>query len=90
MFLFGNIYIFFLFLSLSLICYYVNSECTDVLIKFINNEHIPVIKAKDARDIQKFFQCVTMSVSQRSVQTNPDRIEEEEIKQLFREEELDF
>jgi uncharacterized protein YegL len=60
-----------------------------VLVKFINNPEIPVISGKDARDIEKFLRCVSMSVTQRSVQANPNKISHQEIKDLFEEEELD-
>jgi uncharacterized protein YegL len=61
-----------------------------MLKKFVNDPAIPVVRAKDARDIGKFFKCVTMSVSQRSVQANPNQVGCEEIKQLFDEEDLEF
>ncbi|MEI6423527.1 MAG: VWA domain-containing protein [Lentisphaerota bacterium] len=61
-----------------------------MLKKFINDLEIPLIHGKDAGDIEKFLRCVTMSVTQRSVQANPNSIVKAEIKELFKEEELDF
>ncbi len=43
-----------------------------ILKAFINNEEIPVIKARDNDTIAKFFKWVTMSISVRSVSVNPD------------------
>ncbi len=43
-----------------------------ILKAFINNENIPVIKARDNDTISKFFKWVTMSISVRSVSVNPD------------------
>jgi uncharacterized protein YegL len=62
----------------------------EVLSRFINDPEIPVIYGKDARDIEKFIRCVSKSVSSRSVQSNPNNISQSEIKELFREEDLDF
>ena len=66
-----------------------------VLKEFVNDEEIPVIRAKDSRDIQKFFKCVTMSVTSRSVQSNPNTTENAKLLDIFQEEfedtdELDF
>lgn len=61
-----------------------------VLKRFIANPEIPVIHGKDARDIEKFFRCVTMTVTHRSVQKDPNKLEQSEIKQIYEEEELDF
>jgi len=62
----------------------------DVLAQFINDPDIPVVGFRDARDIEKFFKCVSMSVTQRSVQADPDSISKNEIKDLYEEEDLDF
>ncbi|MEK7487005.1 MAG: VWA domain-containing protein [Planctomycetota bacterium] len=62
----------------------------EVLTLFINDPEIPVIYGKDARDIERFFKCVTMSVTSRSVQSNPNMITQGEIKNIFEDEELDF
>lgn len=39
---------------------------------FINSTNVPVISARDARGIEKFFRWVTMSVSSRSVSRDPN------------------
>jgi len=62
----------------------------EVLAQFINDPDIPVVGYRDARDIEKFFKCVSMSVTQRSVQADPDSISKNEIKDLYEEEDLDF
>ena len=63
----------------------------EVLEKFINNNSIPLIHGKDARDIVKFFECVSISVSQRSTQVNPQNPDENSTGKLLKElEELDF
>jgi uncharacterized protein YegL len=61
-----------------------------MLERFVNDPAIPVVKAKDARDILKFFKCVTVSVQQRSVLANPNKLQDGEIKQLFEDEDLEF
>ena len=43
-----------------------------ILKAFVNNPEIPVIKASDNSTIANFFKWVTMSVSTRSVSTNPN------------------
>ncbi|SIR51366.1 VWA domain-containing protein [Pseudacidovorax sp. RU35E] len=45
---------------------------TDVLQRFANHPEAPVFKAHEARDIQRFFQAVTMSVVARSSSPTPD------------------
>jgi len=66
----------------------------NVLKEFVNNSELPIIKAKDASDIAKFFKCVTMSVTTRSVQKNPNAKEHEKVLEIFQEEladeELEF
>ena len=57
-----------------------------VLKEFISDAEIPVIKAKDARDIEKFFKCVTMSVTTRSVQSNPNSVEQHKLVEIFQNE----
>ncbi|MBF0302726.1 MAG: VWA domain-containing protein [Desulfamplus sp.] len=62
----------------------------DMLAKFINDPAIPVIKGNDARDIEKFLKCVSTSVIQRSIKSNPNSIEKSAIVEIFEEEELEF
>jgi uncharacterized protein YegL len=51
---------------------------TNILKAFINNNEIPVISAKDNNTISKFFEWVTMSVSIRSVSSNPNQAQLED------------
>ena len=51
---------------------------TNILKAFINNNEIPVISAKDNNTISKFFEWVTMSVSVRSVSSNPNQAQLED------------
>ncbi len=44
----------------------------EVLIAFINDIEAPLFEAHNARDIQKFFRAVTMSVSTRTQSNNPN------------------
>ena len=53
-------------------------EDTNILKAFINNNEIPVISAKDNNTISKFFEWVTMSVSVRSVSSNPNQAQLED------------
>lgn len=48
---------------------------TEMLKAFINNPEVPVIKAKDASGIAKFFRWVTMSTVSRMHSVNPNDIE---------------
>lgn len=48
---------------------------TEMLKAFINNPEVPVIKAKDASGIVKFFRWVTMSTVSRMHSVNPNDIE---------------
>ena len=50
----------------------------NILKAFINNNEIPVISAKDNNTISKFFEWVTMSVSVRSVSSNPNQAQLED------------
>lgn len=50
-----------------------NDVDVNILKAFINNNEIPVISAKDNNTISKFFEWVTMSVSVRSVSSNPNQ-----------------
>ena len=50
----------------------------NILKAFINNNEIPVISAKDNSTISKFFEWVTMSVSVRSVSSNPNQAQLED------------
>ena len=52
---------------------------TNILKAFINNNEIPVISAKDNSTIVKFFEWVTMSVSVRSVSSNPNQAKLEDV-----------
>jgi len=45
----------------------------NILRAFINNSEIPVISARDNNTISKFFEWVTMSISVRSVSSNPNQ-----------------
>lgn len=47
----------------------------DVLEEFLGDSDLPVFQASEARQIQKFFKFVTMSVSQRVQSVNPNKIE---------------
>lgn len=47
---------------------------TEMLKAFINNPEVPVIKAKDASGIAKFFRWVTMSTVSRMHSVNPNDI----------------
>jgi uncharacterized protein YegL len=51
---------------------------SNILKAFINNNEIPVISAKDNNTISKFFEWVTMSVSVRSVSSNPNQAQLED------------
>jgi uncharacterized protein YegL len=51
---------------------------TNILKAFINNNEIPVISAKDNNTISKFFEWVTMSVSVRSISSNPNQAQLED------------
>ena len=55
----------------------------EILKEFINNSEIPVVKANDVHDIAKFFKCVTMSVTTRSVQANPNGDEHDKLLEIF-------
>jgi len=51
------------------------NEDQDVLEEFLGDSNLPVFQANEARQIQKFFRFVTMSVSQRVQSVNPNKIE---------------
>lgn len=51
------------------------NEDQDVLEEFLGDSDLPVFQANEARQIQKFFRFVTMSVSQRVQSVNPNKIE---------------
>ncbi|MBD5086431.1 MAG: VWA domain-containing protein [Clostridiales bacterium] len=61
-----------------------------ILKAFINNDTIPVIKARDNDTIAKFFKWVTMSISVRSVSVNPDIPVVAEADDIFVKEEIEF
>jgi len=44
-----------------------------MLMSFANDPEAPLFKANNARDIQRFFRAVTMSVSVKSQSPNPDK-----------------
>lgn len=50
----------------------------NILKAFINNATIPIISARDNNTISKFFKWVTLSVSVRSVSSNPNQVKIEE------------
>ena len=47
----------------------------NVLEEFLGDSDLPVFQANEARQIQKFFKFVTMSVSQRVQSVNPNKVE---------------
>ena len=61
----------------------------NILRAFINNNEIPVISAKDNNTISKFFEWVTMSVSVRSVSSNPNQAQLEDT-YMFDKDEIEF
>lgn len=61
-----------------------------ILKAFINNEEIPVIKARDNDTIAKFFKWVTMSISVRSVSVNPDIPVVSSTEDIFDKGEIEF
>ena len=63
---------------------------TNILKAFINDEKIPVIKYTDTKTIDKFFNWVTMSVSTRSVSSNPNQATFEDPKETFAPDEIEF
>ena len=66
-----------------------NDVDVNILKAFINNNEIPVISAKDNNTIQKFFEWVTMSVSVRSVSSNPNQAVVEDT-YMFDKDEIEF
>ena len=61
----------------------------NILKAFINNNEIPVISAKDNNTISKFFEWVTMSVSVRSISSNPNQVVVEDT-YMFDKDEIEF
>lgn len=51
----------------------------NMLKKFVNNDEIPVFKANNAAEIQKFFKCVTMSAIKSSQSAKPGEISANDI-----------
>jgi len=49
-----------------------NDADEEMLQKFTNDLEAPLFKAQDVRDIQNFFRAVTMSVSNHSINSNPN------------------
>jgi len=66
-----------------------NDVDINILKSFINNNEIPVISAKDNNTIAKFFEWVTMSVSVRSVSSNPNQAVVEDT-YMFDKDEIEF
>ena len=62
----------------------------NILKSFINNETIPVIKATETDTISKFFDWVTMSISVRSVSSNPNKASILDAKDYFDSEDIEF
>ena len=60
----------------------------ELLKAFINKDNVPVIKATEVTTIAKFFEWVTMSVSQRSISANPNQFDDIPFEDLFPEEEM--
>jgi len=61
-----------------------------ILRGFINNENIPLIKARDNLTIARFFKWVTMSISVRSRSANPNKVVIEEPSLMFNDEDILF
>lgn len=55
----------------------------ELLKAFINKENVPVIKASEVTTIAKFFEWVTISVSQRSVSADPNQFDDIPFDDLF-------
>lgn len=67
----------------------IGSDANYAILKaFVNNPEIPVIRANDNNTIANFFNWVTMSVSTRSVNNNPNDIDFEDYKALFDEDSI--
>lgn len=60
-----------------------------ILKAFINNDNIPIIKAKENQTISKFFDWVTISISIRSVSVNPNVVQLGDT-DCFNEDEMEF
>ena len=61
----------------------------NILKAFVNNNEIPIISAKDNNTISKFFEWVTMSVSVRSISSNPNQAVIEDT-YMFDKDEIEF
>lgn len=61
----------------------------NILRAFINNDTIPIIKANDTQTINKYFQWITMSISVRSLSSNPNQGTMVEPK-IFDDESIEF
>ena len=66
-----------------------NDVDMNILKAFINDNDIPVISAKDNNTISKFFEWVTMSVSVRSISSNPNQPVVEDT-YIFDKDEIEF
>jgi uncharacterized protein YegL len=69
-----------------------NDANSEMLKAFINNDSIPLFKAKEISTITKFFEWVTMSVSIRSINPNNDAIfgDERSFNEIFNEDDYEF
>lgn len=63
---------------------------SNVLRAFINDDQRPIIMAKDNDTIAKFFEWVTMSVSIRSVSSNPNSVQTVDPDSIFARDEMEF
>lgn len=54
----------------------IGADADEAMLKtFINDKEAPLFRANHARDIHRFFRAVTLSVSSRSKNVNPDQAE---------------
>ena len=67
----------------------IGSDANYAILKaFVNNPEIPVIRANNNNTIATFFNWVTMSVSTRSVNINPNNVDFEDFKASFDEDSI--
>ena len=69
-----------------------NDANNEMLKAFINNDSIPLFKAREVNTITKFFEWVTMSVSIRSINPDNDDIfgDERTFAEIFNEDDYEF
>jgi uncharacterized protein YegL len=67
-----------------------NDADESMLQQFANDPEAPVFKAHEARDIHRFFRAVTMSVTSRTVSTNPDQLSRLNLPELPDDDALDL